>query len=902
MSGTVNEIAAKLTLDIENFVSNAKEAGKALSGMNSSLGEAGKSAKESSGPLGSIKNLIFGFAGGQAIVEGAGKAFDFLKDNITDSVAQAQDANQAFAQQTAVLKSTNDAVGLSAAQLDKMATSLQGTTTFTDDAVTSAQNMLLTFTGIGKQVFPQATKATLDLATAMKEDTKSAAVQLGKALNDPIKGISALSRVGVTFDAAQKKLITTYVEHGQKAKAQAIILQELQREFGGSATAAGNTFAGKMTILSHSFDDAKKELGNFIIEGLSKLQPLLLGAAGVLQGLFTKGLDLAKDKIGQLWTATAPLRDQLVALWGDLQMLGGVIVTKLIPPIGNLVSSLLGPMLSAFSGAGGSLVKTDFKGTFIKIGSAVTNAGAMIKQFSDWLKSSPIPGILQQIVLKGKDLIGFLGTVGDLFLSAGTNGDIARDALLGIGAAIVAFKTASLIQSLLTTVPALLTTAGAAWTAATGFLALTWPILAIAAVVGIVVLLFKHWWDTNEGFRKAIQNLISGGLNIFHDILRKITPIVQDLAGKFQKWWSDVETRAIPAMKNVADFLGVVLPAAFDILKVVLQGLQQFWNFMWPALSAVLQGVWLIIQGVVEIATSIIGGIIKVFLDVIGGNWSQAWTDIQEMFSGVWDGIMKILEGALTWIWGVISNIFLKILAWLGSFFGGLIGNFIKWELNIVKGIVKWVTDTYTKIHDTFVSIGVFLYGKLTEIETNIANKAGQLKDAILKPFIDAKNAIGGIVKDLANTAIRGLNVAIGGWESMANGMASAIDNVTSKIGLGNVVPHIHLPRIPFLASGTPNFKGGPAILGERGPELAFLPGGTSVLSNAKSRAFLSSSGSSLSIGTRGGSSGLSAGSSSSVGENVMVHSTIRINEKQLIDVVGPGIVRALRTGGGVKS
>lgn len=106
------------------------------------------------------------------------------------------------AQLEAVLKSTGGTVGLTAEQIKNYASELQTTTGIADDVIQSGQNMLLTFTNIGKDVFPKATNTLLDMATAMNggatpsaEALKGSAIQLGKALNDPIEGISALSRV-----------------------------------------------------------------------------------------------------------------------------------------------------------------------------------------------------------------------------------------------------------------------------------------------------------------------------------------------------------------------------------------------------------------------------------------------------------------------------------------------------------------------------------------------------------------------------------------------------------------------------------------------------------------------------------------------------------------------------------
>src|SRR6185503_5795133 len=103
--------------------------------------------------------------------------------------------------------------------------------------IQGGENLLLTFTNIGEDVFPSAVKAMNDMAVAMAEgdvsavDLKGSAIQLGKALNDPVKGITALTRVGVTFSDQQKKQIKDFVEQGRVADAQRVILAELEKEF-----------------------------------------------------------------------------------------------------------------------------------------------------------------------------------------------------------------------------------------------------------------------------------------------------------------------------------------------------------------------------------------------------------------------------------------------------------------------------------------------------------------------------------------------------------------------------------------------------------------------------------------------------------------------------------------------
>lgn len=152
-----------------------------------------------------------------------------------------------------------------------MAEGWETNTRFSKETVLAGESMLLTFTNIGKNVFPEATRTVLDMSQALGQDTKSSAMQLGKALNDPIAGITALRRVGVSFTDAQEKMIKSLVAAGKTEQAQKLILQELNTEFGGSATAAGETFAGKLDILNHAVGNLLEGIGNALLPTLTSL-------------------------------------------------------------------------------------------------------------------------------------------------------------------------------------------------------------------------------------------------------------------------------------------------------------------------------------------------------------------------------------------------------------------------------------------------------------------------------------------------------------------------------------------------------------------------------------------------------------------------------------------------------
>jgi hypothetical protein len=173
------------------------------------------------------------------------------------------------AQTNAVLKSTGSIAGVTADQVAKLAHNFQQTTKFSDETVQSGENLLLTFTSIGKDIFPQATQVMLDMSQALGQDTKNSAIQLGKALQDPILGVTALRRVGVNFTQSQQDMIAGLVESGHKLDAQKLILKELQTEFGGSAEAAGTTFAGKLAILKNNVNDVEEAIGGAIVTAIT---------------------------------------------------------------------------------------------------------------------------------------------------------------------------------------------------------------------------------------------------------------------------------------------------------------------------------------------------------------------------------------------------------------------------------------------------------------------------------------------------------------------------------------------------------------------------------------------------------------------------------------------------------
>ena len=175
------------TLVIKVDSSGAKRATSDLAGLDRA---AGKSARAADG-LGKA----WGIGLGAAALVGVGLATAAFGKFIKNTI----DLQNEQAMLAARIKSTGGVAGQTMASLASMADELRRTTAVTGDQISKAQDLLLTFTNVRGAIYEDAIPALLDMAVAMRQDTGSAAIQLGKALNDPILGVSSLGRAGVQF-------------------------------------------------------------------------------------------------------------------------------------------------------------------------------------------------------------------------------------------------------------------------------------------------------------------------------------------------------------------------------------------------------------------------------------------------------------------------------------------------------------------------------------------------------------------------------------------------------------------------------------------------------------------------------------------------------------------------------
>jgi hypothetical protein len=378
--------------------------------------------------VGRVDKKLSAFGGfvNRQLIRGVDAFAANLVGGVFAGVESLKELEQQEAQTAAVIKSTGGAAGVTAAEVTNLAEKYEGLNALMgDEVIRSGENMLLTFRNINKEAFEPALQAGLDMNEAMgkgPEGLTSTMIQLGKALNDPTVGLTALRRVGVSFTKDQVKQIKALQKTGDLYGAQQIILEELNKEFGGSFAAQGDTTAGKVAKFHDAVEDLQRTFAKALLPIISKVADKLgelFADPKVVAAIDEAGKGLARAFDGVLsaaekinWGAIAGGLEKAAGFAGDLVgwfgkfpdwaqalIVGGFVATKL-PIVGDIFSEAakglikgvlginagvvnvngpvtgVGGAAGAAGGAGGGILGKLGKG--IKILGAVTIAGASI--------------------------------------------------------------------------------------------------------------------------------------------------------------------------------------------------------------------------------------------------------------------------------------------------------------------------------------------------------------------------------------------------------------------------------------------------------------------------------------------------------------------------------------------
>jgi len=380
-----------------------------------------------------------------------------------------------------------------------------------NDSIKATQAKLLTFKEIASSAgevggaFDRATAAAIDLAAAGFGEAESNAVQLGKALNDPIKGITALTRSGVTFTEAEKEKIKVLTESGNVLEAQDMILQAIETQVGGTAEAT----ADSSKRIGQAFDQIKESAGTSLLTAFDEVAPSLLTA---LEGI------------------TPLIEDAFSGVAGVIEVVGKA-VSGFVTVFTDGLNSGLTPM-DSFKQAIESSFGGDVAAIFTTIVDTAQGLIDVLTAVATWVTDNR--GWLEPIVV-------------------------------GVVAMVAAFKAWTAAKAAWVAIVQIATAAQAAFNAVMA----ANPIgIIILAIVGLVAA-FLYLWNTNEGFRQFFLDAWDAISGAFSTAWEAITAGLAAMGAFFTETWESVKSGATAVVKFFKGLPGKIATAVSTIASKI---------------------------------------------------------------------------------------------------------------------------------------------------------------------------------------------------------------------------------------------------------------------------------------------------------------------------------------------
>jgi len=611
-----------------------------------------------------FRNLS-GIAGGafKVAMAGATVGLGAVAAGVGLAISEAMDAEVVLAKLESVIKSTGGAAGVSSEEAQAWADSLSKVTRFSDDTIISTETMLLTFTNIGENVFPQATEMALNMAE-MFGGVDQAAIQLGKALNDPIEGVGALKRVGVTFTAEQEAQIKAMMDVNNIAGAQGVIMAELEKEFGGVARAAGSTLSGKFAILKNQLLNVAEAVG-------TRLLPYI-----------TRFVDFVTAKV-------LPTIDRFGSIFSNLFE---AILTGQWDQVGEIFGFFLGNTEKANEVAFGLI------DTFRSI--ADTISGFMNDTLIPFVKEH-WEGFRAALIAVGAVLAGAMIVTGIVSIAGALVALLNPVTLIIAGVAALAFAWKENLFGIQDVTKKL-------WNEHLK------PIFEDIAAwlkihIPIAIQIAKQFWESTlkpalEAIGKFIVEKVIPAIGDFVDWLKVALPSAIQLAK--QAWesvfkpalealWTFVKDTLIPILLDVGAWLEEALPKAFDLAKQAWENvfkpvLEALWGFIKDTLWPILQDVLGWFQDNLPAAFGII---------------QDAWNNVlKPVFQAMWDFINNNLVPIFNTIVDIVGNLLKGAFQGLIDFWNNIakpIFDGIKTIIDAIAGAFGTLVDGVQSVIDT---------------------------------------------------------------------------------------------------------------------------------------------------------------------------------------------------------
>lgn len=308
------------------------------------------------------------------------------------------------------------------------------------------------------------------------------------------------------------------------------------------------------------------------------------------------------------------------------------------------------------------------------------------------------------------------------------------------------------------------------------FTSISWPILAVVAVIGAFIGILVYLWKTNENFRKTITEAWNG-------IKTAVSGAIQGVVDWLTQLWGKIQSTLQPIMP-ILQMLGQIFMQVLGVLVIgIITNVMNIIQGLWTLITIAFQAI----GTVISVAVQIIVGLFTALIQLLTGDFSGAWETIKTTITNVLDTIWQYMQSVWDSIIGFLTGVMNRALSMFGTSWSQIWSTITNFVSNIWNSVTSWFSRVASSIAEKMGQALNFIITKGSEWVSNIWNTVTSFASKVADGFKRVVSNVGGGMSD-ALGKIKSffsdfLNAGAELIGKVAEGVANAAHKVVSAVG-----------------------------------------------------------------------------------------------------------------------
>lgn len=308
------------------------------------------------------------------------------------------------------------------------------------------------------------------------------------------------------------------------------------------------------------------------------------------------------------------------------------------------------------------------------------------------------------------------------------------------------------------------------------FTSISWPILAVVAVIGAFIGILVYLWKTNENFRKTITEAWNG-------IKTAVSGAIQGVVDWLTQLWGKIQSTLQPIMP-ILQMLGQIFMQVLGVLVIgIITNVMNIIQGLWTLITIAFQAI----GTVISVAVQIIVGLFTALIQLLTGDFSGAWETIKTTITNVLDTIWQYMQSVWDSIIGFLTGVMNRALSMFGTSWSQIWSTITNFVSNIWNSVTSWFSRVASSIAEKMGQALNFIITKGSEWVSNIWNTVTSFASKVAEGFKRVVSNVGdgmsdalGKIKSFFSDFLNAGAELIG---KVAEGVANAAHKVVSAVG-----------------------------------------------------------------------------------------------------------------------